>query len=66
MLFELHVQFYVQQWYLNNRRTHLGLVQVQLVGMDTRPVVSQAFRFTLPTIQPGNQGRTATQGRVRQ
>ena len=60
---------YLQQWHLNNRRTHLGLVrlwQVQLVSMDMVPEALQVFRFTLPTVQPGNQGRTATQGHVHQ
>ena len=63
--FELHV--HVQQWHLNNRRIHLVWVrawQVQLVSMDMAPEDLQAFRFTLPTFQPGNQGRTVTQGLV--
>ena len=63
---ELHLCVHFQQWHLDNRRTNLGLAQVQLVSMDMVPEALQVFRFTLPKIQPGNQGRTATQGHVQQ
>ena len=67
VLFELHL--YVQRWHLNNRRIPLVWVRpwlVPLASMDMAPEDLQVFRCTLPTFQPGNQGRTATQGLAQQ